>query len=102
MAFGFEPLVVELNDVMIFRMYDPDPVTGCVALHSQLDAAEVHLHRETPRMRRQKIRGEHLEAGKALLDGFWYLVEGFERQLSGERDVKGVIDVRFVPPTIDA
>ncbi len=41
-AFGLETLVVELHDVVVFRMHDHDPVVCCDLLHRHLDAAEVH------------------------------------------------------------
>jgi len=95
-----EPLVVELNDVVIFGVHDHNTPMARRLFHRQADSSEIQLERQPLRMRRQHLIGEDLKTGKTLLDSLGHLVENMVRERPAERNMKAVVHVGFVLPSL--
>src|ERR1700687_6332696 len=77
---GSELFVIELDQVVILGMHNHDAVVFRHLLHRELDSAHIQPQPDALGMRRDRVRGENLEAWKTLLNYIDYLIEYAERK----------------------
>src|SRR6185369_6839168 len=101
-SLGDETLVVELDEVVVFRMDHHDAVVPSNIVHRQLDPPHVQPHAYASRMRGHHVGREYLEARKALLDHVANLVEYAQWKGAYQADVEGIVDERVALPSCRA
>lgn len=97
-----EALVVELDDVVVFGVDRHDAAAGGDLFHRQAHPPEAQPEGMAPRLGRQDVGGEDLEARKAGLNGLGNLLENPLRQRAAKRNVEGVADVGVVLSSLQA
>src|SRR5262245_36189548 len=101
-SLGQETLVVELDEIVVFRMNHHDAVVPGNFVHRQLNPAHVQPHTYASRMRGHHVSREYLEARKALLDHVAYLVEHAQWKRAYQADMEGIVDERVALPSCGA
>src|SRR5438132_13361507 len=95
-----EQLIVELDQVIVFGVDDPDTAAGGHQLHQTSDTSKVHLVRSSRRPRWKNVTGEDFEAGEPSLDELGNLIQRDQRCCADEIDVEGVVDNRVTLPAV--
>jgi len=97
-AFGGEPFVVELYDLIVFGVHHHYAVVLSDFFHRELNAPRIEADRHALGMWWQDVGGEDLETREALLDHVGNLVKRFERGRAHESDVERVVNERITLP----